>query len=203
MDYEILKRKNDKKVECFYFSMKRSNNLICPIYYYNKYYSLITFEKKGTLFRQFRYGKFVKQVLGKNTIGSIPSLIAKYLYLPNPKSYTIHSLRRTASTWLAESGISLELLKKFGGWKSNSVVSGYVDTTDSMKRKIGNLIAGNDEKPQKIQKVEEKEEFKLEVNEQEDLLENTSATNDLSNICKYIVGKVNGNCSINISINKY
>jgi len=99
----ISNRKTDKKGEgTYFFSMKRNDELKCPIFLYKKYCSLINSKKEGKLFKQFRKkdGKFVNQVLGINSIAGIPFIIATYLNLPNPETYTGHSLRRTASSTL-------------------------------------------------------------------------------------------------------
>lgn len=60
-------------------------------------------------FLQYKDGKCSTKVIGKNSIGKIPTTIAKYLNLPNPQLYTGHCLRRSSTT-LAESGGRTEKL---------------------------------------------------------------------------------------------
>jgi len=195
----LKKRKTDRKGEgSCYFSMKRTFEQNCPIFLFKKYCALIPFEKKGNLFRQFRNDKYTQQVLGKNSIAAIPSIIAKYLNLPNPKSFTGHSLRRTASTWLAESGVSIEILKKFGGWSSDNAAREYVDKSDAMKRKLGNLIANEEEKPQKLQKLDP--DSKIEEEIVKPIVIDTKEKVDLvvSNLCNNLVAANSGNCTFNI-----
>ncbi|CAH2209166.1 jg23352, partial [Pararge aegeria aegeria] len=75
----------------------------------------------------YRNGRCTKQNIGINTFGSMPKIVAKYLNLANPESYTGHTFRRTSATLLADSGADLLTKKRHGGWKSNSVAEGYVE----------------------------------------------------------------------------
>lgn len=63
----------------------------------------------------YRNGKCIRQVNGKNKIGEVPKVIATFLNLPDPKSYTEHCFRRTAATLLSDSGASVQMLKQLGG----------------------------------------------------------------------------------------
>ncbi|RVE53695.1 hypothetical protein evm_001587 [Chilo suppressalis] len=78
--------------------------------------------------------------MGQNKIGSIPREIATFLGLLEPPLYTGHCFRRTSATLLAESGADLLSLKRHGGWKSNSVVEGYIEDSIQSKSKICNSI---------------------------------------------------------------
>ncbi len=70
------------------------------------------------LFLNYRNGKCTNQVVGKGTIGTWPSKIAKYLKLLNKSNYTGHSFRRSSATFLANKGVDVLGLKRHGGWKS-------------------------------------------------------------------------------------
>jgi hypothetical protein len=52
------------------------------------------------------------------------------------KLYTGHSFRRTAASLLAESGLSMILLKIAGTWSSDKAAQGYIDTSMGTKRSI-------------------------------------------------------------------
>ncbi|CAH0406004.1 unnamed protein product [Chilo suppressalis] len=91
-------------------------------------------------FLQYRNGKCIRQPMGQNKIGSIPREIATFLGLLEPPLYTGHCFRRTSATLLAESGADLLSLKRHGGWKSNSVVEGYIEDSIQSKSKICNSI---------------------------------------------------------------
>jgi integrase len=86
------------------------------------------------LTRDLKSGYFKNAPIGKNTIAKYPRMVAEFLGLENPSSYTGHSLRATSATILADAGVSMENLKRHGQWKSSSVVEGYIH--DSMKQKI-------------------------------------------------------------------
>lgn len=63
-------------------------------------------------FISYSKGKCTRQVIGKNKIGEVPKLIASYLNLSDPKSYTGHCFRRSAATLLSDSGASVQSLKR-------------------------------------------------------------------------------------------
>lgn len=92
-------------------------------------------------FLNYRDGKCLRQVIGINSIGSIPKAVATYLKLKNPETYTGHTFRRTSATLLADSGADLLVLKRHGGWKSNSVAEGYVEDSFGNKKRISQQIA--------------------------------------------------------------
>ncbi|KAJ4443357.1 hypothetical protein ANN_05025 [Periplaneta americana] len=85
-------------------------------------------------FHRFSNGKCTNQVVEMNTIGRVPSNIAKFLNLNDPDSYTGHAFRRTSATLLANTGADILALKRHGGWKSSTVAEGYVQ--DSIYNKI-------------------------------------------------------------------
>mgnify|MGYP005987225749 CR=1 FL=1 len=53
-------------------------------------------------FLTYRNGNCIKSPVGVNTIGKIPSKIARYLQLPNPERYTGHCFRRSSATVMAD-----------------------------------------------------------------------------------------------------
>jgi integrase len=97
--------------------------------------------KERRFFLTYRNGRCSTQPVGKNTIGGVPNIIAKYLKLENPQQYTGHCLRRTSSTLLIEAGASFETLKMHGKWKSNTVAQSYVEESISSKNRVSNMIA--------------------------------------------------------------
>lgn len=110
--------------------------IIGPLFYskVKKYISLRPAEQfTDRFFIKYTNGTCQQQVIGKNKIGSVPSEIASYLKLENPSKYTGHCLRRSATTFLSNSGASMTMIKQLGGWRSDSVASGYI--AESMKSK--------------------------------------------------------------------
>lgn len=89
---------------------------------------------KDRLFLKYERGKCHNLPVGINTIGSIPSRIATFLELDNPKDFTGHCFRRSSATLLVNRGGDLLSLKRHGTWKSSSVAEGYI--AESLKRKI-------------------------------------------------------------------
>jgi integrase len=98
--------------------------------------------KHNRLFIFYKNGKCSTPPLGRNTFGSIPSKVATYLNLPDPKSYTGHCLRRSSATLLADSGGDITDLKRHGGWRSGTIAEGYIEDNIQNKLKIAEKIQG-------------------------------------------------------------
>lgn len=78
--------------------------------------------------------------MGINTISTIPFIVASFLNLEKPDEYTGHSLRATSATVLADSGVSIENLKRHGQWKSTTVMEGYIRDSKKMKTEIASAL---------------------------------------------------------------
>jgi len=74
--------------------------------------------------------------------------IAKYLQLPDIASYRGHTLRRTGTTWLADSGASQKEVKLYGDWKNDSVPNRYIDKSEAMIKALRDKIYKKFRKPQ-------------------------------------------------------
>lgn len=92
---------------------------------------------------RYQNGKCLNQPVGKNTFGSIPCKIAKFLNLENPEKYTGHSFRRTSATLLANTGVEVLTLKRHGGWKSANIAESYVAESLSNKNIVADKILYN------------------------------------------------------------
>lgn len=99
------------------------------------------------LFLNYRNGKCNNQVVGKGTIGTLPSKIAEYLKLKNEVNYTGHSFRRTSATLLANKGVDVLGLKRHGGWKSSTVAESYVEDSLQNKNQFAEKILHDNESP--------------------------------------------------------
>ncbi|CAH1369752.1 hypothetical protein MTP99_000982 [Tenebrio molitor] len=114
-----------------------------PIALYQKYISLRPANiKHNRLFLRYANGKCTVQPVGINKIASIPSVIASYLKLEHPETYTGHSLRRSSTTLLAEGGADVINLKRHGGWRSSKTAEEYVADSNNSKIKIAKTIIG-------------------------------------------------------------
>jgi len=108
---------------------------ICPVALFSLYQQQVHDKQKcdRRLWRRRRNKTFINSPLGKNQFAAVPSKIAAYLQLSDASQFTGLFLRRTSSTILANAGISLINLKKFGRWKSDSVAQRYVDDSANQK----------------------------------------------------------------------
>lgn len=61
-------------------------------------------------------------------------MIARALNLPEPDLYTGHSLRRSSASALAESGVDILTLKRYGRWRSDAIAERYV--TESVHHQV-------------------------------------------------------------------
>jgi integrase len=122
----------------------------CAIKLYDGYIQKIKAKGPNERFwKQYRHGKYTSQNRGKNYFSNLPTQIAKFLNLPNANEFTGHALRRTAATLLANTGIDKLSLKRFGGWKSDSVCEGYIAESMDHKRKLAEAITAQPPKKNK------------------------------------------------------
>jgi integrase len=82
---------------------------------------------------------FCVQFRGKHHVAQVAKKIAVFLNL-DPEKYSGHSFRRSAATAAADAGISMINLKRFGGWKSDSVAASYVDNSLTATREAADLL---------------------------------------------------------------
>jgi hypothetical protein len=74
-------------------------------------------------------------------------VIAKFLDLPDPKSYTGHSFRVSSATVLADEGASSITLKRHGRWTSDSVAEGYLRDSKQVRASTASLLSGHPGEP--------------------------------------------------------
>lgn len=108
-----------------------------------KYIRLRPPTQHSRFFVSYKNGKCMNQPIGKNTFGQLPSRIAGYLRLPDAKQYTGHCFRRSSASLLADSGATIDVLKRHGGWKSSSVAEGYVENSLYQKKNVADQIFTN------------------------------------------------------------
>lgn len=102
-----------------------------------------SYTKHDRFFLTYRGGKCTQQPVGVNTVGGIPKKIATALGLSEPAKYTGHCFRRSSASLLADAGADMHTLKRHGGWKSDSVAEGYVETSVENKKIIATKIMGS------------------------------------------------------------
>ncbi|KAJ8909639.1 hypothetical protein NQ315_015331 [Exocentrus adspersus] len=86
--------------------------------------------------------KCTVQPVGIHKIGSVSSMVAKFLHLENFSSYTGHCFRRSSATLLANAGANMEVIKRHGGWRSSTVAEGYIEDCENTKINIAQKILG-------------------------------------------------------------
>ena len=76
---------------------------------------------------KYSKGKCIKQVVGVNTFGKCPFLVAKYLNLPDRE---IHGPRVSVDvvTIMTNNGMNVKELERQAGWKSSTVAAAYVES---------------------------------------------------------------------------
>ena len=108
--------------------------------YFRSYIQLRPSDAPPRLFLGLREGKCIRQPIGVNSIASYPLTIAKFLGLPDAHHSLSHALRRTAATWISDSGIDTINLKRFGGWKSDSAAHGYIAESKAIRECLQQLF---------------------------------------------------------------
>jgi integrase len=98
----------------------------------------------GRFFVGYRGGNCIKLPVGINTFSAMPKKIANFLNLPQAQEYTGHCFRRSSTSLLANTGADLLTIKRHGGWRSNAVCEGYIDTSVENKKKIASKILGGE-----------------------------------------------------------
>jgi hypothetical protein len=81
--------------------------------------------------------------VGKTKISNVPMIIPTFLGLPNPSSYTRHSLRVSSATALADEGATLLALKRHGQWMSDTVAVGYIRESKVVRAKTASPLSGH------------------------------------------------------------
>lgn len=155
------------------------------------------------VFLKYSKGKCTKQVVGINTFGKCPALIARFLNLPNCDKYTGHAFRRTSATFMVNGGMNIDELKRQVGWKSSAVASGYIEESISKKVEVSKLIAGVVQKKDYDATDDSPSPFTLNVSaDQETCPPSTSMKKIDTN--PYLEGNIqisnNQNCVINIHL---
>ncbi|XP_045466569.1 uncharacterized protein LOC123675267 [Harmonia axyridis] len=139
----IAIRNTKNKIDRNFVIKNSENSAISFVAIFRKYVAL---RKTGTphskFFVQYINKECTTRVVGKNMFGTFPRQIAAFLKLENATSYTGHCFRRTSASLLADSGATIDVLKRHGGWKSSNVAEGYIESSIKNEQKISDKIFG-------------------------------------------------------------
>ncbi|KAG4075569.1 hypothetical protein HA402_003394 [Bradysia odoriphaga] len=121
---------------------KRTFTISGPfVSYIDKYAALRPVNcKEERFFLNYQRGKCTVQPIGKNKFYDMPRKIAEYLRLNDPATYTGHSFRRSAASFQANAGATIDDLKRTCIWKSTRVAEQYVVDSLAFKKKNGERI---------------------------------------------------------------
>src|SRR5690554_4480670 len=97
---------------------KNENELLCAVRIFEAYSKIVPLKDRLWFRFDKRARKYVKSVVGKNTLTKIASKVAKSFGKNNWKGYTGHSFRVSSATALGDADISTINLKRHEGWKS-------------------------------------------------------------------------------------
>ncbi|KAJ8910999.1 hypothetical protein NQ315_011264 [Exocentrus adspersus] len=115
------------------FTVVNGSNVIRAIDVFRKYVELRPRNvPHRRFFLTYKNQKCTVQPVDLNTI----------LGIENSHEYTGHSFRRSSATLLAEAGADLSVLKRRGGWRSDSVAEGYIEQSVKNKIQISKKILG-------------------------------------------------------------
>ncbi|KAJ8909443.1 hypothetical protein NQ315_017545 [Exocentrus adspersus] len=84
---------------------------------------------------------FIINNSNKNGIDLI-EVCRKYMALRKPETTHSRFFVRTSASLLADSGASIDVLKRHGGWKSASVAEGYIENSINTKKIVADSIFG-------------------------------------------------------------
>lgn len=124
-----------------FFTLINEMEVINTRQLYKKYIALrpehINHDK---LFIFYKDNKCTVQRIGINTLGKVPSKIAKYLMLSNAEQYTGDCFRRSSASLLADAGMPLASIKRHVGRKNTIVPAAFVEDSIEMKKQYTRFI---------------------------------------------------------------
>lgn len=119
---------------------KAASEDICPVLI-TQMFKTASHMETGRIFRTIKHNKFRDTPKGIHKLRLIPKAIASFLELEHSEKYTGQCFRRSSATALADSGETRVNLKRHGGWKSDSVVEGYMHDSKKLRTDIALKLA--------------------------------------------------------------
>ena len=79
----------------------------------------------------------------RNMLAKFTVKVAEFLKLPRPETYTDHAIRRSSASIMAASGATTSQLKTHFNWKSEATSLKYIETSDSAKKDISDMLSNH------------------------------------------------------------
>lgn len=116
---------------------------------YRKYFDLRPKSiPTNRFFLKYANGKCTQQVVGINTVSTFPNVVATFLNLAKPRTYTGQCFRRSSATILADADTNITKIKQHCGWRSTAVAEGYIENSVANKINIAKrLLPSNPQNP--------------------------------------------------------
>ena len=167
-DGGLTNMKSDRKIVWVYPS---SNIACCPVQLVEKYLKLCPdnyYQKPNFYLQSLQRPTLTKwyasQVVGQNTLGNV---IKTMLHDARIDGYfTGHSLRRSGTTRLFQTGVDRKLIKEMPGYRSDAVDC-YAITSEEQKKELSSIIAKKTNELKPV--VEENVQKEVKVDEQESI----------------------------------
>jgi len=141
-----LKTSANDSENIYFILNSKTNCKVCKILIYIDLVKNSDIEKfkKDNFFKKINNNnKVCDEVIGINNFYSIPRNVAKLLNFPNYEDYSGYTLRRTGATNCASSGFTDNELMAQGNWKSSTVMRGYIDKGEYLRRKLAEKRRGS------------------------------------------------------------
>lgn len=76
------------------------------------------------------------QPVGIHRIAKVPQIVAKYLNLDDPSSFTGHCFRRTSASILANSGVTMGDIRRHSEWHSSATTTSYANESEYTENSV-------------------------------------------------------------------
>lgn len=118
---------------------------LCPVTAYQDWLQVSRLSA-GPVFRRIdRWGNLTDTPLNPNSVIALLRRLFRDAELPEPDSYSSHSLRRGFATWANENGWAVQDLMEYVGWKDIKSAMRYIDRADAFSQnRIESSLSGGE-----------------------------------------------------------
>ena len=83
-----------------------------------------------------KVGEIKERAIQVESVNQIIKSVAKTINLPESNNYSGHSLRRGFATTASQKGVSLIDIMRHGRWKSQAIVTEYIESSRGFQKEI-------------------------------------------------------------------